>query len=69
MPDGGHVINVEVEEDVYRLLTQPSPYSLARRPLPPLSRRNQLKVRLYSWRWRLMTCVEVLRGQHECRYD
>lgn len=67
---GGHVIPDGFDTVLRAQLYAPtSPYAYVRRELPPLSRQDRLKVKLYDLRWRIVTAVEVLRGQHECWYD
>ena len=68
---GARLVPAAVGETLLEMIQKETPYRSIYSPvnLPPLTRRQRLRVKLAGLRWRIVTAVEVLRGQHECWYD
>jgi hypothetical protein len=68
---GGDLIPQVVFDD---MLAQLSSDNVLRRvfpasPLRPLTRRERIRARFFSWRYRVALAVEALRGRHECGFE
>jgi len=64
---GGRLIRDDIFEKIVASDIKPLSIGFGiRRRLKPLTRRQKLQLRVAGIRWRVVTAIEVLRGQHEC---
>jgi hypothetical protein len=66
---GGALIPQVVLDDMVNRCRSDNLYRSFLPALRPLTRRERIRARFFSWRYRVAVAVEALRGRHECGYE